>query len=180
MAQETTNATRRKQESTTVEVLTAVAKNHKIALKGVKRVAWSFKVKDRLTIDVSVSAPASMRDVKRVSQATGTLDVEIGDEELAFNFDNKFSWFTSKYIELDVTLEYDESATGVDYKESMESCRAASSKLDLIWIQSVLMQAVRRCPASTAAPTDTLKVSLTTALEECTAVLEDSRQKWNA
>ena len=41
--------------STTIEVLTAVAKNHKIELKGVKRVEWSFKVRDRLTIDLRVS-----------------------------------------------------------------------------------------------------------------------------
>merc|ERR1712216_512365 len=132
------------------------------------------------TIDLSVSAPAAMRTVKRVSQASGSLDVDLGEAELVVSFDNKFSWFTSKYIELDVTLELDESETPVDYKESMESCRAASSKLDLIWIQSVLMQAVRRCPPSTAAPTDALKASLSAALEECTGVLEDPRQKWNA
>ena len=159
--------------STTIEVLTAVAKNHKIELKGVKRVEWSFKVRDGLTIDLRVSDGEMEGGIVthhgekcrgRVSQASGWLDVREGmEEDLVLSFDNKFSWFTSKYIDLELTLELDESAAA-----------------DLIWIPYVLMQAVRRCPASTAAPTEALKASLSTALEECTAVLEDSRQKWNA
>ena len=72
MAQQATSS-RRTQVSTTIEVLTAVAKNHKIELdipedflkKGLKGaqggVEWSFKVRDRLTIDLSVSAPPSLR-----------------------------------------------------------------------------------------------------------------------